>query len=106
MRYLKYQTQISEQNFAQASKIQCFSIELSCFECWVLCMMTFSSVRIGSGLVEMSFLNNSDRFGLPEALTTGAIVQTLVDVNIALEAKILFAFWAGNTRPWHVSCIF
>ena len=69
-------------------------------------MMTFSSVRIGSGLVEMSFLSNSDRLGLPDALTTGAIVQTLVDVNVALEAKMLFAFRAGNTRPRHVSCIF
>lgn len=51
------------------------------------------------------FLLGTNGFRLAEALTTGAIMQALMNVNVTIKAKVLLAFWTTNTSSWHVSCI-
>jgi hypothetical protein len=37
-------------------------------------------------------------------LTTRAIVQALMDVNIAIQAEVLVAFWAANMEASLAIC--
>lgn len=45
-----------------------------------------------------------NRCRMAEALTSWAIVQAFVNINVAIKAKILLAFWTRDARSWHVSC--
>lgn len=38
------------------------------------------------------------------ALTSWAIVQALMDVNVAVETKTMIAIWAGDMGSVFVSC--
>jgi hypothetical protein len=41
---------------------------------------------------------------MPEALTTGAIMQALMNIDVTIKAEVLFAFWASDTKARFVSC--
>lgn len=43
--------------------------------------------------------------GMPEAVTAWAIVQTLVNINITVEAEVPFALWAHNQKARFVSWV-
>lgn len=49
-------------------------------------------------------LNGRVCFGLPEALTAWAIVQAFMNINIAIKAEVLVAFWTRNRRATLISC--
>lgn len=40
---------------------------------------------------------------MPEALTTGAIMQALMNIDVTIKAEVLFAIWAINTKARFVS---
>lgn len=40
---------------------------------------------------------------MPQAVTTGTIVQTLMNVNVTVQAEVPFALRAHNGRPGFVS---
>lgn len=52
----------------------------------------------------LSFLHSTSGVRVTEALTTRAIMQALMNVNVTIKTKVLLAFWTRNTRSWHISC--
>lgn len=42
---------------------------------------------------------------MPCTLTTWAVVQALMNVNVTVEAEVLLAFWARNSGTRFISCV-
>lgn len=53
---------------------------------------------------ESSFFSSNGGLQMPEALTTRAIMQALMNIDVTIEAEVLFAFWASDTKARFVSC--
>ncbi|BBH04933.1 hypothetical protein Prudu_016193 [Prunus dulcis] len=43
--------------------------------------------------------------GMPSALTTWAVMQAFMNINVTIKAEVLFAFWTSNTKAGFVSCV-
>lgn len=72
-----------------------------------LLLATFVGDVVG-GIIksqESSFFSSNGGLQMPEALTTGAIMQVLMNIDVTIEAEVLFAFWASNTKARFVSRI-
>ena len=41
---------------------------------------------------------------MPEALTAWAVMQALMNIDVTIEAEVLFAFGANYRKTGHVSC--
>ena len=46
--------------------------------------------------IVFSFFICNDSLGMSGAVTAWAIVQTLVNINVTVEAEVPFALWAHN----------
>lgn len=46
----------------------------------------------------------SDHLRMPEALTAWAVMQALMNIDVTIEAEVLFAFGANNRKTGLVSC--
>lgn len=57
------------------------------------------------GMPVQSSFHSTNRCRMSEALTTWAVMQALMNVNVTIKAKVLLAFRTRYTRSWHVSCI-
>lgn len=53
---------------------------------------------------ESSFFSSNGGLQMPEALTTRAIMQALMNIDVTIKAEVLFAFWASDTKARFVSC--
>lgn len=42
---------------------------------------------------------------MPSALTTWAVMQAFMNINVTIKAEVLFAFWTSNTKAGFVSCV-
>lgn len=72
-----------------------------------LLLATFVGDGVG-GIIksqESSFFSSNGGLRMPEALTTGAIMQALMNIDVTIEAEVLFAFWASDTKARFVSRI-
>lgn len=43
--------------------------------------------------------------GMAGALTTWAVMQAVMNINVTIKAEVLFAFWTSNTKAGFVSCV-
>jgi len=52
-----------------------------------------------------SLVANINGVGMPQTLTPRTVMQTFMNIYVAIKAEILFAFWASQTKTRSRPCI-